>query len=105
MLAMGGGCHRPAGTASERLLPERKTFSFLRRGPFQPAYFPPLPSAQKLVTFWFIICLHCTSLFLFACVGVGVCVCVRGVITPLGDLRDSNEMVIFETYTLLYKDV
>ena len=56
---------------------------------------PPLPSAQKLVTF---ICLHCTSLFLFAC--VGVCVC-QGVITPFGDLRDSSEVVILKC-TLCY---
>ena len=37
-LGMGGGCHRPAGAGSERLLPERSTVPFVRREPSQPAY-------------------------------------------------------------------
>ena len=98
MLGVGEGCHRPAGTASVRLLPERTTFLFLRGGPSQPAYIPApslCPEIGHLLVhhlpslhFSFLICMY-------GGVGWGE------VITPLEDLRNSNEIVIWKC-TLSY---
>lgn len=91
MLAMGGGVtgQRELQVREEYLpLPEKRAIS----ASIHPRPFPLPRNWSPSSAF---------TALLFSYLHVWVCVCVGGVITPFGDLRDSSEIVILKC-TLCY---